>query len=300
MTQTYARVPVWPLFGGIIVLFVSFAPAQTFSSAGGMAERMNGYFADLQAEFDRIATAKAANSMRLRTIDWHFVKSLKANQPIYSLIKANSKGAVISEVIRGEKPERKKRSVADQAWFRKLAGGGENHVDFIKDEETQRYYLLWARASLSPRTRKFTGAIIAKIDLWDCFHKISAGFEEPFLIKIGSLSLYSHKWEKEAGYADEELAVPGLKNVRVLHAKTAAVQNVPDSLAAAQQAALAAQASVKAPASPEKQAKMKKLRKIVIIYWIVVLVLLAFAAFRLIVWIQHKMLQRKIDREDII
>jgi hypothetical protein len=307
MRQSIQRFAAMVSLGVCIILCSIFGAAADATDTTSLQTTMDSYFTALQKEFDRIAGAQAAKSTRLKSIDWHFVKSLKANQVIYSLIRTNSKGVVICEVIRGEKPERKTRSIADQRWFTEVARTFGDYYGFMKEEETGRYYLFWSRAVMATPNRgnqKFIGAVVAKIDLWDCFHKISSGTEEPFLVRIGSLSLYNHKWDKEIASVDDPLTIPGVDRISVRHARPAAPPPAPADTtlsAAASQPPTSAQSAIAAEQKQQqKQSKISKLRKLVIVYWVIVLILLLFAGFRFVVWLRLKLLQRKIDREDII
>jgi hypothetical protein len=146
---------------------------------------------------------------------WH---SLKVHQPWHSLIRTDKKGAVINEVIRIEGESKEKRSVAGEAWFAQVSKTMKEHLDITKMEKTGRYYLVWAAPIVSKikGTETFQGAVVAQIDLWDCFDRYSDKSTKSFKITIlDRVVLYEHLWNDTIKYVKKPLTVPGIDRIMV-------------------------------------------------------------------------------------
>jgi hypothetical protein len=170
------------------------------------------YFYTLEESFNTMANSSVLKKTRLYSMDRYFVSSLKKYQTIYSFIRTNSKGVIISEVIRGQTPERNFRKVRNQKWFNFVKRSQEDYHTLIKIRETGRYYLLWCKPIVKGN-KYFVGALAAKVDLWDCIHKISSNIDQPFLVRLGSKSLYSYQWKDIDTYDRIPLSVLGVKSL---------------------------------------------------------------------------------------
>jgi len=258
-------------------------------------ESVDIYFAELKNDFDLVVAAPALRKTKLVYTDRHFVSILKKHQTFYSLIRTNSKGVVINEVIRGATPVRDYRKIANQFWYNHVAKTHEEYQGFLK-EETGRYYLFWAKPILftTPNgTKKFFGAVAAKIDLWDCFHKISTDVDKPFLARVEGISLYAHKWKNVTEFDEAGVTIPGAQKTFIRFEKTAPPQ---ENLAIAQ-----------TPPPPEPAAPAKRMtvlekvdRRAIIAVAVAVGLIIIILVVRLIMQINHIMLMRRIDKSDIL
>jgi hypothetical protein len=258
------------------------------------------YFVEIKDVFNNIATSSSIKKTRLSSIDRYFVGILKRNQVFYSLIKTNSKGIIISEVIRGETPARDYRNIASQQWYRYIVRTGNDYHGFL--EEKGRYYLFWAKPIiLTARSGKknFSGAVAVKIDLWDCFHKLSVNKEQPFLVRLNRKSLYSHKWQPEFQAQEENLDIAGIDRISVLSEPRAAVPESIDSVAlglkAPDVAAEAGTDEAQFPVSFDIKSYMP-----IIVAAVVLFVILVLAVIRLLIWVRYKRLENKIDKESLL
>ncbi len=284
----------------LIVLFFF----QPLTANQASKEDIENYFSELQNTFTLIAGASSVKSTSLSRTERYFVAILKKNQTLYSLIKTNSKGVIISEVIRGQTPERDYRNVADQPWFRTVLKKREDHYGFVK-EETGRYYLFWGKPVFKGANR-FVGAVAVKIDLWDCFHKISADVKKPFLVRLGNKSLYSHKWKKKSPYNDDLLNIPGVRKISLRLEKIGSQKVASDTAAfsIAQDTAVKKQPVEKIDTNAKKSLKgfsLKKMgtfQKIVVIAMIIAFLVLLFYLTKLITIIKDRRLRKKIEKED--
>jgi hypothetical protein len=172
----------------------------------------NQYFEKLSLSFDQIANSQSLKNSNLGKAEKLFLKEMRRNLAYNTFLRTNSKGQIISEAIRGNKIERPLRDVSSQAWFKKVKSDKEEYYDLIKDKERGRYYLLWAKPILNAKGL-FVGAVVAKLDIWDCFYDFSENVYYPFMIKLNGIQLFVHKWKKGFTGEQEMLTVSGAKNV---------------------------------------------------------------------------------------
>jgi hypothetical protein len=265
-----------------------------------LKEDIESYFAQLRESVSDIAKNPVVKRTRLTLTDRYFVRSLKRHQTIYSLIRTNSKGIVISEIIRGQTPNREYRNIANQQWFKYIARNNKEYNGFLKEEG--RYYLFWAHpVILTARSgrKRFGGTAAAKVDLWDSFHKFAARVKQPFLIKLNGKSLYSNKWEHQANFREVKLDIPGVDRITVRFADKAEQQEAAlsrSSESAAQQQKAVSKAEMPEQNETKPVIRFKSLLPI-IIAGAVLLAVLAAALIRLLIWARYKRLINKIDKE---
>jgi hypothetical protein len=245
-----------------------------------------------------------------RHIRAYFIKTLKKYQPLYSLSITNSKGKVFSEIVRGEKPIPIKKDVSKQVWFLQARNSLKKYDGIVK-EDNGRYYLFWSVPLLHKTSKgpiKFNGAVVAKIDLWDCFHKIAETTKQPFYIRLNDMTLYTHLWENQRIYVEDALVVPGVEKISVRRQKSgvSAVQAFqgPESASALSWKdtsrktlvpILGAEKNGPKPASP----KVSKANVPVVIGLIVLIIIITIVLIvQLIGKIKHLMFMRSIDKQD--
>lgn len=284
----------------VVVILTSFFYSSVY--ADSLQVEFEQYFSTLSESFNTIASSRVLRKTRLYSMDRFFVASLKRHQTIYSFIRTNSKGVIISEVIRGQNPERNFRKVRDQKWFNFVQQNQEDYHTLIKIKETGRYYLLWCKPVLKGN-KYFVGAVAVKIDLWDCIHKISSRIDEPFLIRIGSKSLYSYKWKNIDSYDKVPLDISGAKNIFLLIKKEKVEEEVVQESKPSDTAVIAMTETKKKlePLAQKKEVKKKsgfassQLFKASLIFGIFVVIILVIVAASYISRLRQRTLWQKID-----
>ncbi len=174
---------------------------------------MNRYYEKMDESFSRIARSSVLKSTSLSGAEKLFVRELKKNRAYYTLIRTNSKGKVISEAVRGKKVERPNTDVEREKWFQTVKKTKEPYYSLIRDDDRGRYYLIWSKPIL--KNNNFVGTVTAKIDLWDSFYEFSNSVYYPFLVRLNSLSLFSHKWNNDFSFKEERLTIPGINRISV-------------------------------------------------------------------------------------
>lgn len=203
------------VFISVMILYnFTFADSENIN----LEEKINSYFAKIEDSFSRVASSNVLKDRDLKPAEKLFVNTMKKNKVYNTFIRTNSKGVIISEVIRGKKPERPMRDVSNQQWFNYVKNKKEPFYNLIKDSEEGRYYLFWARPIIKDKNRVI-GAVAVKIDIWDGFYDISKDVYIPFTIKLGNKTLFSHKVNKENKYSpreEKQLAINGIKDITLV------------------------------------------------------------------------------------
>ncbi len=292
----------------LLFLFVAYACA----SDTAFNEDVEKFFDDQKKSFDAIAESPSIRKTSLSQVDRYFVAQLKKNQTFYTLIKTNTKGVLINEVVRGMTPERKFKDVGTQKWYPYVSRRLKEYHGFLKDENG-RFYLFWAKPILkNPGTNaeQFVGAVAAKVDIWDCFHKFASDIDKPFLVLLGRKSLYSNKWKRQLAFEEKLLRIPGIKKISIRYEKSAAplladTGAAPDTLR--EIAATDTTPPVFTPVAESKPnenstrnpfEKMSNLQKIVLFSILLAVLVLIVYLSKLAAKIRDWRIRRKIEKED--
>jgi hypothetical protein len=249
-------------------------------------------FAKAKADFDKVASSVVLKYPRIKPANTLFWKSLKSHQPWHSLLRTDKKGAVINEVIRIEGESKEKRSVAGEPWFAQVSKTMKEHLSIIKNEKTGRYYLVWAAPIVAKvkGAETFQGAVVANIDLWDCFDRYSDKSTSPFKIHIlDRVVLYEHLWRDTIKYNEKHLIVPGLDKITVRYPRPVtevATVNAVDSAALEKarldsiQAATARDLAAKAAAAKKAKAHNTVLLAVIAIIALLIIILVVVMVVR--------------------
>lgn len=195
-----------------VLLIVSIC-ISTNADALSIHKDMNKYYEKMDESFSRLAKSSAFKSTSLAGAERLFVKELKKNRAYYILSRTNSKGKIISEAVRGKKVERPNTDVEREKWFQAVKKTREPYYSLTRDDDRGRYYLIWSKPVI--KNNNFVGTVTAKIDLWDSFYEFSNSVYYPFLVRLNSLSLFSHKWNTDFSFKEERLGIPGINRISV-------------------------------------------------------------------------------------
>lgn len=264
-----------------------------------LQQNLNGYYADFDNAFERIADATALKGTNLRSGEKLLIREMRKNMAYNTFMRTNSKGDVISEVVRGRKVERPMRNVSDQDWFKVVSRKNEPYYSMVKDKEEGRYYLFWVRPILKGDTERFVGTISARIDLWDSFYEFSNTIYEPFLIKLGRKSLFSHKWNTSLSGVEESLAIKGIQKISVLYPAPST-----DRQTIGQSDTLAGVTGSRDSATEEQdQGARKKVRSgasgVLVFLFVLLIVAIAAASIMLITWMRRRAFQKSLDNDEL-
>jgi len=181
-----------------------------------LENEMREFFIKKLEFFHNMSKSKYLRSKKLRTSENYLRQILKKQQPFYSILRVNTKGIVANEVTRQDPElEEKYRTIADQKGFIKVVKTQKPYYGYIKNSNG-RTYLMWIDPIFNSH-KKFVGAVIVKVDIWDCIHEFSQNTDIHFLVKLGNKSLYSHKWKSPKAIRKKSLEIPGIKNALLFY-----------------------------------------------------------------------------------
>jgi hypothetical protein len=173
------------------------------------------YFDALESQFEQVSTDRTVTLVELTPASRLFAKVLDANPSVVSLMRTNSKGVLINEYVRGRGAVRAYRSLANQRWYSEMKQHLSPHRAVVADHYGKSF-LLWAQPIILASAvggRRFSGVVVAKLDLLECFQAIALKSEYPFRILSGGTTLFSHRWESELEHDEAAVEVPGLSDV---------------------------------------------------------------------------------------
>ena len=265
----------------------------TYGNDSKIQKDLNIYFVKLSESFDQITNSQSLKDRNLSKAEKLFVREMKKNLAYNTFIRINSKGQIISEAIRGSKIERSLRDVSDQTWFKEVKSKDELYSTLIKDEEKGRYYLLWAKPIHNSKGT-FIGAIVTKIDLWDCFYDYSNSVYYPFLIKLNRMQFFVHKWKDDFMGHEDTISVLGAKRVSVSYIPEQKPATV-DSISKTQAAPVVDSNTTKK--KDENVSNVKKQKSSTTLLVIILLIVAAvIGGWVFLARVRQKLIQRKIDR----
>jgi hypothetical protein len=272
-------------------------------TVGAIAEdtlqaNIDSFFVKLSTTFDRIAANPVIKKKQVSIIDQFFLTQLRRHQVIWSLTRTDEKGISRTEYVRMKDANHEKQDFKKEPWFAQLAKGEESFQGIVKD--TGRYYLIWSKPIiLAGRQNKIAGAVMMKIDLWDCFQAISRKTDKPFLVYLKKMRFYDQKWDKTYEYRELPLTVPGAGSMTLRVQKDAIVKApAPETTKVAPPPAVKSpDTSAALAASKAKEKKKPTLNaKIGILIGIAVAAILLVLITVLISWIKNQMIIRSINK----
>ncbi len=291
-------VRTWQTVAACASLFLLLAaPSRAAVAEPSLTQEIDSFFVQTTQDFDQLVASPIVAKGAAGPVNKFFFKRLAAHQPYQSLLRTNAKGVVTSEVIRLVKqPSTKKQDLSAEPWFKHVSSKLETYTACTKFEETGRYYLVWAAPILAKGAKgkqTFAGVVALKVDLWDCFQKISKTAASPFLIRMGHLYLYSHDWSDTISYAEGTLSVPGVQKISARFPRLASAGGLAADTQASSLAPVAARDSVKAlPAKPKCSSTPWLVTIIVLL-----LIILAFYGIKPLVNMRERMFARKPDHD---
>ena len=290
-----------------LLIFLMIGCSPVFATTDLPTISIDTYFSVLKSDFKACAASSLVKSRQAKHINTYFIKTLKKHQPLFSLSMTTSKGRMLSEIVRGEKPVRTKKDVSKQFWFVQVRKSLKEYDGLVK-EDNGRYYLLWSIPILHKAVKgvpKFDGVVVAKIDLWDCFQKIAETTKKPFCVRLNDMTLYTHLWENQRIYLEDSLLVPGVETISVRYQKSgvsAVASQEPESssVMSRKDSSQKTLASIKGfdknnpkPAEP----KVSKTNVPIVIGLIILIIIITVILIvQLIGKIKHLVLMRSIDK----
>lgn len=265
--------------------------------ANPLEAKIDTFFTGLSTEFDRIAADPAVRKGSVGPIDKLFLRELKRHQVIHAFARTSAKGRNLTELARMKQPDHSKNSLKAEPWYAEIAKGAPEFS--AMDRDTGRYYLVWSKpvAAGSKKASAFGGVVMMKIDLWDCFQKISQSVETPFLVRLNKKTLYSHKWKNDEYGIEAPLSIKGVPKITLQVSEGAApAKTVQPQAQPAAPAIDSAKLRADSMAAAKKKASAARAKKIGVAGAIAAGLILLILIISFISWIRNKMLIRSINR----
>jgi hypothetical protein len=134
---------------------------------------------------------------------------------------------VIGERVRGAKRPPAARTVARCEWFSQTAKTLREQQYVVKGKNG-RADLYWTVPLFrgAAGKRRFSGALVAVVDLRECFRAIARAGAPPFLVRLDDRDFFAHSWKNKMIFIEGRPSVPGADNivVRYQNSNVSAVQ----------------------------------------------------------------------------
>jgi hypothetical protein len=173
------------------------------------------YFRGLERTVIELTNKPQIKSRRLKNADKLFVSTIKKYPFFHTLMRVNSKGKVVNEVVEGKVQSKNYRSIARQSWYRDIEKTMKPYFGHLTRHGTP-YWLFWVVPIKIPTkggSVRFGGAIVTKIDIENCMNDIASALEQPFAVRIDGEQVFSANWKKATESTEQKLSIKGLENV---------------------------------------------------------------------------------------
>ena len=196
-------------------------PTPVHPATDSLVTIVEAYFSSLKENFDQGAASPIVKSSRDARLFGYFGGIMEKSPPLRSLMKVDAKGMARCERHSGDNHAVKKHSVAKQPWFSQTAKSKKEY-DCLSKDKTGRVSLYWSVPLLQEKagSQRFSGAVIAVVDLRDCFRAIARQCANPFLVRLDNADFYAHVWKKTMIFVEDRLSVPGAKDVAIRYQKS--------------------------------------------------------------------------------
>jgi hypothetical protein len=206
----------------LLCLLAASVGAGTGVAAGDAAVQpparvIDAYFEELRGAFDKVTSAAVLRQVQLGVVDRYFVKALQTYPTMTVLLRTNSKGVLINEVIRGRSPARVYRAVGAQRWHRRVRSSWRASYTHVTDR-TGRTFLFWAEPLIGRKAsgaKRFMGAVAVKFDLAACLEAAAERTDVPMAVMVGGTGVYRREWSGAEDYVETAVTIPGVSGVVV-------------------------------------------------------------------------------------
>ncbi len=177
------------------------------------------HFDALHTTIAQLAESDALASANIKRAVAPFKKTMSSHASVTSMMRINSKGKVVNEVVREGRPGRRFRNVSRQGWFTETARLN-NYYGYLKRRDGD-FELFWCFPIVLSGNR-FGGALVAKIDMKRALKTVAGEIDKPFRVVYEKRVFFAHEWNKSGETATKKLDVRGTEDLKFyIHAKKA-------------------------------------------------------------------------------
>ena len=135
-----------------------------------------------------------------------FHLELDSNSCFYALIRTDSKGHILNNVVRDEVSAESFTDASKRDWF--MAPQKDHRGYYGPIVKVQNHYcLVWSRpimASSVLGSKKFCGTVAVLVNLAECLHQFETAYSKPFDLLYKGKSLYNSSWNASDTLWEEE------------------------------------------------------------------------------------------------
>lgn len=255
-TKSYVRYCVGAagLRAGVLAAALTMVVAGA-SYAKDPAARIEAHFDGLKEQFKELSMRSQLAKGGVKTGDRVLAREMRETPSFHSLMRVNSKGKVINEVVREGNPGEKFRDVSNQKWFMSAGPRMKSYYTYVRRSD-EPHRLFWARPlALKTRSGEFrsAGALVAIVDVDAALSQVDSKLGTPFRLVYEDKVLHSHKWDKGLSAQTRTVELPGMSEVklRYVSAGGAAQKKAKKTAAAAESAAAAKNGNQKRAAAAD-------------------------------------------------
>jgi len=272
------------------------------SAASGAGSAIEEHFDNVHSVLRNLADHEVMISSNFRKADAPLKNTLVEHTEILSLMRTNSRGKVINEIVRDGEAGQKYRDVSSQGWFSETASMNP-YYGYIKRRDGD-VELFWCfPVGLGGGGNRFGGAMVAKIDLERAMKNISEKIGSPFKLVVDNRDVYEHEWSGAENASVEKLELRGATELPVkllVKSPPAVASSAKESPVAATDRAETA-AKPGAPVeetSPAAPAKRSPVALIIFLAVIGILLITGIALIRMAAKKRHEALLKAIEGDD--
>jgi hypothetical protein len=204
-----------------MTMVIAFFATPAIPATDSLVTIIEAYFSSLKEDFDQSAATPLVKSSRDARLFSYFGGIMEKNPSLRSLMKVDAKGIARCERRSGEKHAVKKHSVAKQQWFSQTTKNKKEY-DYLSRDKNGHVSLYWSIPLLQEKSglQRVSGAVVAVIDLRECFRAIARQSAQPFLVRMDNADFYAHSWKKTMIFVEDRLSVPGAENIAIRYQKS--------------------------------------------------------------------------------
>ncbi len=173
-------------------------------------EEISAHFASLDTALRELSEAREMRVRNISEANGPLEQYMDRYPEVIAVLRINSNGKVVNEIVRKGRPGKKFRDVSSQSWFSTVSAL-EPYYGYL-ETRGEKMYLFWSRPIKveSGSDYRSGGAVVAKIRLNEALNSVRDKVESAFRILVENRAQYSHDWEKGANYEEQSLRIRGL------------------------------------------------------------------------------------------
>jgi len=186
-------------------------------SAKSPADLIADNFDNLETVLSDLAGRRDVRLGKPRAVDGILANTIKKFPAFQTLMRINSTGKVINEVVREGTPGERYRNVGRQGWFTVAGERMESYHGYVKSDDD--YLLFWVKPLKSRRSNgsyKSAGALLAKIDIGRVLEKVAPTLSLPFTLIFDKETIFRYNWSPSVKHKSIPLSLKGMEECTIL------------------------------------------------------------------------------------